>query len=104
MKKQRVISRKVHMCISVDGVLNKYKRKQINFCIEDDGTPMHPKKARQIFEVARYEGKKVLPMGDDCYRFDYEKGCKGHIKSLMPIDEEMEKIEAEYKKQIISQK
>ena len=76
------------MSISVDGVLNKYKKKPITFCNEDNGSPMSPIKARQVFMVARYEGKRVLPMGD-CYRFCYQKGCKGHITSLMPNEENM---------------
>jgi hypothetical protein len=30
---------------------------------------MSSEKAKQIFMQARFEGKKVLPMGE-CYRFD----------------------------------
>lgn len=58
MKEGRIVSRITHMSISVDGVLNQYKRRPIKFCSNNDGTPMDPKKAKQIFEIARYEGKK----------------------------------------------
>lgn len=85
------------MSISVDGVLNQYKTRKITFCNEDDGTPMNPEKAKQIFIMARYEGKKYLPMGE-CYRFCDQTGCKGHIISLNPNAEKMIEIENEYKK------
>lgn len=92
MKKQYDKRELHHMSISVEGVLNQFKRKAITFCSEDDGSDMAPAKAKQIFMLARYEGKKVLPMGNECYRFDYQKGCKGHITSLMPTKEKMEEI------------
>jgi hypothetical protein len=101
MKKPRKISSTKHMCISVEGVLNQYKKKKITFCSNDDGSPMSPIKARNIFEVARYEGKRVLPMGE-CYRFDYQTGCKGHIKSLMPTDEVMVGIQCQWNEYIAS--
>lgn len=95
-RKYNVVSKCVHMSISVDGVLNNYKKsKKVNFCEEDNGMPMNPKKAYQLFELARYEGKKVLPMSKECYRFDYQKGCKGHIKSIMPNEEKMNEIKNE---------
>ena len=101
MKIYRKVSSIKHMCISVDGVLSQYKRKKITFCNNDDGTPMNPTDALNVFKVAKYEGKRVLPMGD-CYRFCYQNGCKGHIKSLMPTDEKMEEINKEYN-QILKQ-
>jgi hypothetical protein len=84
------------MSINVEGVLNQYKRKKINFCSHEDGTEMSDAEARFIFLKARNEGKRVLPMSEDCYRFCFEKGCKGHIKALMPSEEVMDKIELDY--------
>lgn len=94
MKQGRIVSKITHMSISVDGVLNQYKRRPIKFCSNDDGTQMNPQKARQIFEMARYEGKKVLPMSDKCYRFCFQKGCKGHIKSIKPTEDKLKEIES----------
>lgn len=85
MSKKYKVNRLHHMCISVDGVLAQYKKKKITFCSHDDGRPMTDAEARQTFMLARYEGKKVLPMSEECARFDYQTGCKGHILSLMPL-------------------
>lgn len=84
-----------HTSISVEGVLNQFKRKAITFWAEDDGSDMAPAKAKQVFMQARYEGKKVLPMSNECYRFDHQKGCKGHILSLMPTSKRLKEINNE---------
>ena len=84
------------MSISVGGVLAQFTRKKIRFCSEDDGTPMAPEKAKQIFLMAQYEGKRVLPMNADCTRFCYQKGCPGHSLSLKPTDEVLEEIEKSF--------
>jgi hypothetical protein len=97
MKKHYNKSVKHHMSISVGGVLAQFTRKKIRFCSESDGTPMAPEKAKQIFLMAQYEGKRVLPMNADCTRFCYQKGCPGHALSLKPTDEVLEKIDFQYK-------
>jgi len=86
MPRKYKVHKITHMCISVDGVLSQFKRKKITFCEHDDGRPMTDAEARQTFMVARYEGKKVLPMSKECSRFDFQTGCKGHILSLMPVE------------------
>ncbi len=98
MKKHYNKSVTHHMSISVGGVLDQYKRKKIRFCSEEDGTPMAPEKAKQIFLMAQYEGKKVLPMNADCTRFCYQKGCPGHAKSLKPTDLVLEAINKQLSK------
>lgn len=96
MKKHYNKSSIHHMSINVEGVLTQFKRKKIRFCSENDGTPMAPEKAKQIFLMAQYEGKRVLPMNADCTRFCYQKGCPGHSKSLKPTDEVLEEIEKSF--------
>lgn len=95
MKRNYIVSSQKHMSINIEGVLTQYKKKKINFCSNDDGTPMSDAEARFEFLKARNEGKRVLPMGD-CYRFCFEKGCKGHIKALMPSQDLMDEIELDY--------
>jgi len=95
----RNVKKITHMSINVDGILRQHARtKKINFCDEDDGSPMNPAKAYQLFQKYQYEGKRVVSMSDECYRFDYQKGCKGHIVSLNPSNEKLQEIEMEYQK------
>lgn len=97
MSKRRYNKRSLnHMSISVQGVLTQYKKKKITFCDHDDGTRMSDAEARQIFMQAQFEGKRVLPMSNECYRFDHQTGCKGHILALLPTDEDAAKIEIEW--------
>lgn len=88
-----------HMCICIEGILKR--RNKIKFFSDaETGRPLSDAEARAHLKIARNEGKRVIPIGD-CYRFDYkDKGCLGHIISLMPSDEKMAEIEAEYKAQL----
>lgn len=83
------------MSLNIQGVLNNYKRKKILFFSDDDGNELTDAQARFELNKALNEGKKVLPCGD-CYRFDDQNGCPGHIISLKPNEEKLEEIELEY--------
>lgn len=101
----RLKSKTIHMCINVKGILrNHAKTKKITYFDEDDGQPMEPKKAYQLMQLADYEGKRVIPMNDECYRFSYETGCPGHITSLKPNEEKLAEIELEMQNYLNSQK
>ncbi len=97
MRKLASVHKITHMGISVQGVLKNFKRKKITFCSHDDGREMTDAEARAVFLKADYEGKKLLPMSGECYRFDDQKGCLGHILSIMPNEEGMLIIENEMK-------
>lgn len=62
---------------------------------DDNGIQQTDKQARDYLKMLRAKGHKVMPIGN-CYRFDNQKGCKGHIKSLMPNESEMDKINLEW--------
>lgn len=92
------------MCLNVQGALNHYRRKKIRFFSDENGRQIGDSEARAYLKTCLLEGKNVIPMGD-CYRFDYAgKGCRGHIKSLMPTDEKMQEIENEYQVFLINKK
>lgn len=93
----RCVCKQTHMCIDVKGIIRAHaKTKKITYFDEDDGRPMEPKKAYQLMILANYEGKRVIPMSDKCYRFDYQTGCPGHITALKPNYEKLAEIELEW--------
>ena len=71
-----------HMCISVDGVLalsaRDFDRQFKGVFSDDSGRVMSTAEARKVFELARNEGKKVIPCTSKCDNFDYQRGCLGH--------------------------
>lgn len=67
-----------HMCVNVKGAL---RNKSFNIWEDDDGNKISAKAAEGFLRIAEYEGKKVIPMGEECEGFSYETGCPGHIKS-----------------------
>lgn len=91
----RIKGSKRHMSVNIQGCLNNHKRSKITYFDNDDGTPMTDAEARLLLNSALMEGKKLIPSGD-CYRFDFQKGCPGHIFSLKPNEETAAKIEQEY--------
>ncbi len=44
----------------------------------DYGFPITVEEARDFLKLELYKGRKVLPMGKKCDKFDYQKGCSGH--------------------------
>lgn len=68
--------RRIHICQSVEGALKNWTRKQwLAVAAENNMTPGQAKKQ---FELYRFEGKKVIPIGDPCEGFSYIDGCPGH--------------------------
>ena len=95
----RSVRKQVHFCASVEGMLRS--KEKITY-MTHKGIRQTDAQARQRLMMARYEGKEVIPCSDDCYRFDYKKGCPGHIKSIKPNEELMKEIEKEYMVHLIS--
>lgn len=95
-KISRKISSTHHMCMNIEGCLRNHKRKKIRIFSDENGNEISDYEARQYLSKCLSEGKRVIPMGSDCYRFDFQNGCPAHIKSLMPTDEKMIEIEKEY--------
>lgn len=82
------------MAICIEPLLKT--RRKIKFFDDENGKPISDKEARENLRLELSKGHKLFPVGD-CYRFDpIEKGCLGHIKSLLPIEDKMDNIELEY--------
>lgn len=71
-------SRKIHLCISIQGILDQHKRKKIKCLVHENGRPMTDPEAREFLAECLAEGKLVLPMSDECEGFSYQTGCPGH--------------------------
>lgn len=71
-------SRKIHLCISIQGILDWHKRKKIKCLVHESGKAMTDAEARAFLAECLAEGKRVLPMSDECEGFSYQTGCPGH--------------------------
>jgi hypothetical protein len=79
--KEGIISQSTnrHMSISVEGALRNAKpAKMKGWMTDDNGRDLSGKEVHAHFLKARFEGKRVLPMSDECENFNYETGCPGH--------------------------
>ena len=71
---------KYHMCMDIQGALNRIKHKKSNsksFFTNDKGQDLDIGEAREELKKELSLGKKVLPMAE-CSNFCYQKGCLGH--------------------------
>lgn len=68
--------RVVHICQSVDGALRNWGKAEWKHVAKENGRS--PEYIRKQFEIYKFEGKKVIPIGPMCDGFDFEKGCPGH--------------------------
>lgn len=69
--------------MSVDGPLANWSNKMFKNILRDSetGEYISPEMARKQFELWRFEGKRVVPMSDECEGFSFETGCPGHEKT-----------------------
>jgi len=71
---------KRHMSMNIQGLLNNYKRKKINFFSDDDGNEISDKEARAYLKECQDKGWKLIPCSSDCEGFDhFGGGCPGHL-------------------------
>lgn len=72
------MKRRIHMCVSIQGLLDNHKHKKITILEDDNGKKMTDTEARIFLAQCLSEGKRVLPTSDDCEGFSYQTGCPGH--------------------------
>jgi hypothetical protein len=73
------MTRRFHVSVNIQGLLEMHRRRKITMLLHDDGRTMTDAEARQYLYDALSEGKRVLPCSDECDAFDYQNGCPGHI-------------------------
>lgn len=77
---------KRHLALNVSGALAQCPNtNKMSYANHDDGRAMTYKELREYLTKAKFEGKRLLPMGD-CDNFDYETGCRGHGKWCLVTD------------------
>ena len=78
---------KVHMCISIDGLMRKRDRELNGLFTDDNGFEINANGARKYLTECKAKGWRVLPMGK-CDNFCYQEGCKGH-----PYEDEIQTVQ-----------
>jgi hypothetical protein len=68
--------KKLHMCQSIEGALKNWSPSQWKAVARDNKLTVAQVKSE--FRHYLREGKRVLPLSNDCEGFDYENGCPGH--------------------------
>lgn len=74
----------IHMCQSIRGPLMNWERREwieaTGYIKKNDGTPYASwRELKEAFCDELKQGHEVVPIGD-CDNFDFEKGCRGHIR------------------------
>ena len=72
------MSKTVHMCVDIEGVLRWSDRELAKLFTADNGATMRGHYVRDWLKLQLAQGKRVLPMGKPCEGFSYETGCPGH--------------------------
>lgn len=83
------MSRHIHMCISVRGLLHKHTDDFRRICesVTNDGKSVTPHEYREYLMDQLAAGREVLPFGEPCEGFDYKTGCPGHDVILLTTRE-----------------
>lgn len=68
----------LHLCLSIRGALSEKDSVLKHFFLNEKGLPLSANEAREYLYDCLAEGKSVLPFGEPCEGFDYQKGCPGH--------------------------
>lgn len=68
--------RTIHLCQSVSGALKHWDNSTWKAVAKDNNITVECLKER--FRIMEFEGKKVIPLHEECEGFSYETGCPGH--------------------------
>jgi hypothetical protein len=70
---------KRHMSLNLQGLLNNYRKRKINFIDGDDGKRLSDTEARKSIAVLLAKGHKLISCSNECVGFDpFGGGCPGH--------------------------
>ena len=74
---------KVHLSIDIQGILNNYRNKKINFIQDDNGKMLGDKAARVELTFLLSKGHKLISCANECIGFDpFGGGCPGHTINI----------------------
>jgi hypothetical protein len=72
------MTKTVHMCVDIRGLMQRPKRELKNWFCKLDGRYATASEAWDYLADELAKGHKVLPYGPECEGFSYETGCPGH--------------------------
>lgn len=70
------VNRIIHICQSIEGALHNWDKLTWLDVATQNGMTVNECKER--FKIMKFEGKKVIPLGEACKGFSYIDGCPGH--------------------------
>lgn len=62
-----------HISLDIRGAL---KNRSFHGFTDDEGNKVHWRKVKKYLEEELDSGKRLLPMSQDCKKFDFQNGCK----------------------------
>jgi hypothetical protein len=72
------MSKTVHMCVDIAGVLRWPDKDLVKMFTGDDGLKKSAGEVRDWLKLQLAQGKRVMPFGEPCEGFSYQTGCPGH--------------------------
>lgn len=72
------MSRTVHLCVDIRGLMRRPKKDLKNWFRKPDGRYATADEAWDYLADELAQGRRVLPYGAACEGFSYETGCPGH--------------------------
>jgi hypothetical protein len=87
------MSRVLHVCLDVKGALRWSTSQLRGMLSRPDGSRATTDEVREYLLEQLAQGRRVLPMADDCEGFSYETGCPGHedAAAATPTHDEKER-------------
>lgn len=67
---------RTHICQSIEGALRNWKSAEWKHVAKENNITVE--EAKDWFWKMFSEGKRVLPIGEECEDFSYQTGCPGH--------------------------
>lgn len=77
----------VHCCLDVRGAMRMADRDLRRLFVRSDGNPVSVQEALDFLCEHVAMGHAVIPLGEECDGFDYQRGCPGHLETSAPIQD-----------------
>jgi len=75
-----------HLATSIEGLLRHYKRKKLTFMQDDEGRFLSDSDAKRELKAMLANGEKLIE-SSGCSKFDPQKGCLGHTKEELRLEQ-----------------
>lgn len=79
MSDLKPVRKTIHMCVDIQGSLNRSDRELRGMYRADDGSTPSAREIREWLKLQLAQGKRVLPMDKPCEGWSDQTGCPGHV-------------------------